>query len=851
MGRLFLFLIAGLLIIVVISGASLCAAEPAALSPQNASYFLADIQYQIFPAHTNVIIGTNQKIEYVYYTLDNPYRIVIDLIGVIYCDLEQKIEIKDGPIKSISIMEDNSIKETPQGLDKYFYPVDYIIVELNEKYSFDTFYSKDGKVIVAQIQAKLPQAEIAKQPENTRAKLREAAEEPVVIEDVEYEVNPQSSIIAVSADKNFSAVVYEEYNPYRIVLAPEEDTFCELEEKMEPMDGLVKSITINRSSSFKKFNRGGSLFYPVKNIIIEPIMQMPFSLHTADNGKITLVRVENVKASEQIIDTGEQKPQEEKPRPAEKEKILQPKTPEKIQQSVPQHQEQEPFTPQEKQEIVEEITQKLYEKQQDFFAHQEQEEQRRRAIREARDKAKAIRAIEKIGLNELEDLMVKGEGTMGVKYCKGIALSYNENAAIAEEEIKLSTMKVKENFRALFPNAKLKASETSGDVLGGATFIEKLYGIEAEYPVYQGGKLWNAYQQSKVNLNLSRSKYDKVVNDMNYKVSEAYFNVVSAVMNLKLQRELINKVEPILKTAQTRRASGLSTDLEFLNVKSQYNQVQFQLASAERDLSLARVKLEQSMGLDIAKESIEPKEVETDLKFDIISIDLNKCLELAQGYHPDIVVNELLVQSNEYEEKIAKAKDAFKVDLTGFYGRGGSHYKTEADKMDPDWNIGLKVSKPFGGNTASYSFSKEQTQRKVGQTDRQGTQTHSGEFAILDAMGTAAEIKEAQIKRHKAENDLLESRRQVNLEVKESYYNYQEAVIQVKNALEKVRYQKEAVKTANLQAQLNEALQSQQLEAEIKLADERSLYIKALSDYNFSLARLNKAIGVEDYFTLE
>ncbi len=118
-------------------------------------------------------------------------------------------------------------------------------------------------------------------------------------------------------------------------------------------------------------------------------------------------------------------------------------------------------------------------------------------------------------------------------------------------------------------------------------------------------------------------------------------------------------------------------------------------------------------------------------------------------------------------------------------------------------------------------------------------------------MSVASEIKEAQIKKHKAENDLLESRRQVNLEVKEAYYNYQEAVIQVKNALEKVRYQKEAVKTAALQAKLNEALQSQQLEAEIKLADERSVYIKALSDYNFSLARLNKAIGVEDYFTLE
>ena len=38
---------------------------------------------------------------------------------------------------------------------------------------------------------------------------------------------------------------------------------------------------------------------------------------------------------------------------------------------------------------------------------------------------------------------------------------------------------------------------------------------------------------------------------------------------------------------------------------------------------------------------------------------------------------------------------------------------------------------------------------------------------------------------------------------------------------------------------------------EIKLADERSLYIKGLSDYNFSLVKLNKAVGVKDYFSIE
>ncbi|UCH12134.1 MAG: TolC family protein [Candidatus Omnitrophota bacterium] len=813
MGRLFLSALILLYGLVATNDTVFAGPLAPILEVKNNPFFLADIRYEITQSRTNVAIGTNKKVDFIYYTLEDPYRVVIDLIGVIFCELEKNLEIKNAPIKSISVIEDSTVTK-PSGLEKYFYAVDYIIVELNEEYPFDVFSYKDGKIIMARIKAETPLDKIVKEIEET-AKAEEAVPihkeippTPTIIEDVEYEVNPKSSIITVVSNKDLNATIYEEYNPYRIVIAPPEGMLCELEQRLEPTDGLVKSIFISRDISQKEFKPPDEFFYPVKNIVIEPIVQLPFATHIADDGRITIVKVERGATM---------------------------------------------LEAEEKQEMVDEITQRLYKKQQELFAGMEQEEARMWAVRTARDKAKAIGQIEKIGLEELEDLMVKGEGVATLKYARDIALSYSEPAAIAEEEIKLSKMKLKENFRALFPSVKIRGSQTSGDVAAtDIDFIEKIYGVEAEHPLYQGGRLRNAYQESKVNLNLASARYDRVVHELDYKVAEAYYSVVTSVMNLKLQQKLLKKAESILKMAQGRRSSGLSTDLELFNVKSQYNQVQFQLASAERDLALARFKLEQAMGLDIAEEGIDIGEVETELKFEIIDINLNKCLELAQDYHPGIIVNELLVESNEYEEKIARGKNKLKVDLTGFLGRSTSYYETEQEKWNREWNIGIKVSKPlWGGNTASYSFAKEETKKKVGMTDRQSTDVHSGEFAILDAMGVATGVQEAEVKRHKAENELLEARRQVNLEVKEAYYNYQEAIIQVKNSLEKVRFQKEAAKTAKAQAELNEALQSQVLEAEIKLADERSLYIKALSDYNFSLAKLNKAIGIQDYFSMQ
>jgi len=66
----------------------------------------------------------------------------------------------------------------------------------------------------------------------------------------------------------------------------------------------------------------------------------------------------------------------------------------------------------------------------------------------------------------------------------------------------------------------------------------------------------------------------------------------------------------------------------------------------------------------------------------------------------------------------------------------------------------------------------------------------------------------------------------------------------------KSSFHAEATKVARAQASLNEALQSQLLESMVQLADEKSVYIKALSDYSLALIKINKVIGVKDYFNV-
>jgi len=741
-----------------------------------------------------------------------------------------------------------------------------------------------------------------------------AIEGPAVIDFINYESLDDVSLLVISSSSrvDFKAV-RNIYRPTEILLTPEEYLFCDLQETVDFEEGLIERLEILRGKAGERPLGLDEYSYSVAGILIEVTDDLIFDFYTNDDGTISIFEVftedldsiaieEAIKldmrkelAKEGILTAVEIPEESELPategmkrellKELKKESLF-GKVPkagpepvsetetepiaefeedvfeedvfilegediifelkEQLKQEMLQVSEPEPEKPFTKEEIIRAIRQQLKE---EGLLRKEKTAHDKFAEQEARKK-KAAQMAALFGRETIADMIVKGKGMLTLQDAQSEAIKTSPLAKTVKEEASLATLKMKEAFRALWPGVKIQGTHTTGDVLT-VDFIEETYGVQGEQAIYQGGRLFNTYKQTKVNLKLANIRYDKIKTDLDYKVAEAYFSAVTAVMNISLQEQLMKEAGKVLHIARIRYKSGLSTKLEILNVESRYTQIKFQLATAERDLALARFKLRQAMNLDLADEAMDLSEIDTELQFKILDVNLDKCLGLAYKNQPDIAVNKLLVESGEYGEKIAKGKDNFKIDLTGFYGKSGSHYDTEPDNLQDAWNIGVKVSKPFWGNTASYAFTQDKTSVKVGETDRTAAKSHEGSFAILDGMAIAADVQEAKVNKQRAENDLIEARRQIALEVKEAYYTYQEAIIQVRNSLEKVKFQEESLKVARARAGLNEALQSQLLEAMIKLADERSVYIKALSDYNLSLAKLNKAVGIKDYFNIE
>ncbi|NIM02682.1 TolC family protein [bacterium] len=457
--------------------------------------------------------------------------------------------------------------------------------------------------------------------------------------------------------------------------------------------------------------------------------------------------------------------------------------------------------------------------------------------------------VRKLAAKSPNSIKGKEKRIRDLEDCLRTAIDNSKTVKIAEEEVRLAELKVREATRGLFPSVAAKVDRTDGNIksleTGGvdAGFRETEFGLQIGQSLYQGGKFKSTFTQAKVKLEMAEKKYDKTEQDLIFDVKKAYYNLVSSRANVHEQEKLLRQAESILEEVRKKHKLKLITREELLNVQSQHNQVRYQKTSEEKDSSLALLTLKQLLNLD------EPVsvEVDTQLDFQDLGVSLEQSLELAEEYNLDLAISKLSMKFAEMGKKIARSDQKFKIDLSGFYGRGGGAYKTEELKLSHSWYAGIKVSKTLGGSTISSGYTSDQTNPKLGQSSRTDSNTGSVTLSLFDNLKNLSEAKEAEIEYEKAVNEVKKTEKKMESEVKESYFNYEKSLIQLEAVSKEIEFRKEQERIAREKGKRNLARNSEVLGAEINLTSARTSYNEALAYYHIALASLNKAIGIEKY----
>jgi outer membrane protein TolC len=443
--------------------------------------------------------------------------------------------------------------------------------------------------------------------------------------------------------------------------------------------------------------------------------------------------------------------------------------------------------------------------------------------------------------------------------CINIAAKNYIPLQVAVKSVRLGEMRLFEARRNMLPTAGITFEPYSGRVNAREYLGRKQY-IEGSQPIFHGGELYFTMKQAEVNLEVSKNDYSRIRNELVLQVKKAYYSLLRAHENVKLQTALSADVERIYDMVQKEYQENLIPKVEWLNVSSQESQTKYQLVSAQGDESIAELILKQTMYLDY-KDRIDARPVGI---FQKINVDLDRTLAAAMMNRPEMRINTLMLQYYDYEKKISKAKGWIKIDFTGNWGLAKEEYDSEDtqgpnssgtfdmdQKLEQQWYTGLKFSMPIWGSTASYSWTKEKFVPVV--SAYQGTEavTNSVKFNFLDDLKYYSNRQNAEIDFDRARQEMIKVKQDITLEVREGYFSYEKSVIQLDTATNKIRYQDKDLEVNKLRRELDEIPDSVVIESMIKTAQERFGYVSAMTDCYNSVAALNKAVGIENYFVAE
>ena len=146
-----------------------------------------DIKIELIREKPEIKIASNVPIEYLDYTLEAPYRIIVDPLGVVYSNLKENVFSGNNLVQSVNLVKTKG--DLPAGLDKSYYPLDFIIIELDKSVYYDILRQEKLVVRLGDEKARKPVAA-------ERPKVVERPEVKVEIVEVEPEKGPGGAPLA-------------------------------------------------------------------------------------------------------------------------------------------------------------------------------------------------------------------------------------------------------------------------------------------------------------------------------------------------------------------------------------------------------------------------------------------------------------------------------------------------------------------------------------------------------------------------------------------------------------------------------------------------------------------------------
>jgi outer membrane protein TolC len=331
--------------------------------------------------------------------------------------------------------------------------------------------------------------------------------------------------------------------------------------------------------------------------------------------------------------------------------------------------------------------------------------------------------------------------------------------------------------------------------------------VEVKQPIFAGGGILANYQANKLGHEIAAMDEASVVQDIVQDVRVSYFNVLKAEKILVVAKQAVEQLEAHRNMSQDFFDAGVIPKNDLLRSEVELANGRQNLVRAENGVEIAKARF----NTILRREINTPTEVEDILALRDYAKTLDECRKLAIENRPEIKSYTRKVEQSRKLVDLARSEYYPSVNIVGHFERYGDDPSVNGSAFrDQDNSYVMGV--------ASWNF------WEWGRTKNRVTSSRSRENQAAYALDNLKD--------------------QITLDVKNSWLSLHESRKQVAVTQKAIEQAEENFRISQERYREQVGTATDVVDAQTLLTRAKSDYFNALSDYNISIARLERAMGV-------
>ncbi len=376
------------------------------------------------------------------------------------------------------------------------------------------------------------------------------------------------------------------------------------------------------------------------------------------------------------------------------------------------------------------------------------------------------------------------------------AKGYDASFKAAQAQYQANLAKAEQAKALLRPTAGLGATVSESDFDNKTSTADARYGtrtttLSASQPLFRPANL-AGYRQGLKQVDVAQAQLKAAEQDLIVRVSQAYFDVLTAQESLAFVKAQKTAVSEQLAAAKRNFEVGTSTITDTREAQARFDLVTAQEIAAENDLRVKKLALDQSVGTKNA----QPLALKAGAALiTTAGADAETWVQQATAQSPAIEQARIGLEVAQLETEKAKAGHMPTLDLTASYG--GTRFRGDASQSRVNNNtgtIGLAFNLPlYAGYATQNRIQETVSLEEKARNDLDAAQrtvsqaTRTAFFGVQSGLGQVKALEAAEASSQSA-LDANKLGYQVGVRINIDVLNSQSQLFQTKRDLAKARY---------------------------------------------------------------